>query len=73
MYARSGGVDVEGAAGLWVHFVSFSARGAGLNAIVPASATFTNYGRKALNTSRPPRLGLNIPPTLLVCADEVIA
>lgn len=44
--------EVEGAAGLWVHFLfhacEFLCPGGRLAAIVPASAMFTTYGRKAL-------------------------
>lgn len=43
---------VEGAAGLWVHFLlhacKFLVGGGRLAAVVPASAVFTHYGRRAL-------------------------
>jgi adenine-specific DNA-methyltransferase len=44
--------EVEGAAGIWVHFLAhactFLARGGRLAAVIPAAATFTQYGRQAL-------------------------
>lgn len=45
--------DVEGASGLWVHFllhaVDFLSPGGRLAAIIPASGLFTNYGQIALS------------------------
>lgn len=46
-------LEIGGAAGLWVHFLlrslEFLRKGGRLAAVVPAAATFTNYGRKALS------------------------
>lgn len=46
-------LQIKGAAGLWVHFLLHSLKflrvGGRLAAVVPAAATFTNYGRDALS------------------------